>query len=69
MAKEHIEMSGEIINMHQGLFSVRLENNHEIKVKLGGKLRKDKIKITIGDKVIVSMSPYDANNGFISRRL
>lgn len=39
-----------------------------IKCTLSGKLRKNYIKILLGDKVTIQVSPYDLNNGIITWR-
>lgn len=50
-------------------FRVRLENDHEIIAYLGGKMRKFRIRIGIGDGVRVEMTPYDLTKGRITYRL
>lgn len=71
MSKEsNIEIEGKIIDkLPAGKFKVKLENNHEISCTLSGKIRVNNIKIVVGDKVKVAISPYDINNGYITRRL
>ena len=44
-------------------FTVRLENNHVIHTHISGKMRMNNIKIIIGDRVKVEMSPYDLSKG------
>jgi len=36
---------------------------------LSGKMKKHRIRVITGDKVIVSLSPYDLTHGLIIRRL
>ena len=71
MSKEsNIEIEGEIVDkLPAGKFKVKLENGHEISCTLSGKIRVNNIKIVVGDKVKVAISPYDINNGYITRRL
>lgn len=71
MSKEsNIEIEGEVIDkLPAGKFKVKLENGHEISCTLSGKIRVNNIKIVVGDKVKVAISPYDINNGYITRRL
>lgn len=45
------------------MYHVRLENKHEILAHISGKMRKNFIKITTGDKVTVEISPYDLSKG------
>ena len=46
-------------------FKVKLENGHEIIAHASGKMRKNRIRILIGDKVTVELSPYDLTRGRI----
>ena len=43
--------------------------DHALIAYLSGKIRNNKIKIEVGDTVIVELSPYDLSNGRIIRRL
>lgn len=47
------------------MFRVVLENNHKIIATLGGRLRKNNIRILLGDNVEVEMSAYDLTKGRI----
>jgi translation initiation factor IF-1 len=49
-------------------FKVALENGHEVLTYLSGKMRKYYIRILLGDKVRVEMSPYDLTRGRIVYR-
>jgi translation initiation factor IF-1 len=49
-------------------FKVRLENGHDILAYLSGKMRKFYIRILLGDRVKVEMSPYDLTRGRITFR-
>ena len=44
-------------------FRVKLDNGHEILAHISGKMRMHFIKILVGDKVSVEMSPYDLSKG------
>jgi len=68
MAKEEgkIQMEGTIIEALPGTqFRVRLENGHEVLAYLSGRMRKYYIRILLGDRVRVEMSPYDLSRGRI----
>lgn len=68
--EELLELSGEVIEkLPNTMFKVKLENGIEILAMASGKLRKFKIWITVGDKVIVEMTPYDLTRGRIIKRL
>ena len=70
MAKEDlIEMSGEVIDtMPNTTFKVKLENDHEVIAHTAGKMRKNRIRVLAGDKVLVEMTPYDLTKGRITYR-
>lgn len=70
MAKEElIELEGKVVEtLPNTTFRVELENGHQILATISGKLRMNYIKILIGDKVKVEMSPYDLNRGRITWR-
>ncbi|MBZ0179540.1 MAG: translation initiation factor IF-1 [Melioribacteraceae bacterium] len=49
-------------------FKVKLDNGHEILAHISGKMRMNFIKILVGDKVAIELSPYDLNKGRITYR-
>jgi len=50
------------------MYRVRLSNGHEVLAHISGKMRKNFIKITTGDTVVVEISPYDLTKGRITYR-
>ena len=72
MAKDEgkIQVEGTVVEALPGTqFMVRLENNdHEVLAYLSGKMRKYYIRILLGDRVRVEMSPYDLARGRIVYR-
>ena len=50
-------------------FRVKLENDHEIIAHTAGKMRKNRIRVSAGDKVLVEMTPYDLTKGRITFRV
>lgn len=67
--EEKIQVEGTVIEALPGTqFKVRLENGHEVLAYLSGKMRKYYIRILLGDKVRVEMSPYDLTRGRIVYR-
>ncbi len=50
------------------MFRVKLDNGHEILAIISGKMRMHYIKILVGDKVTVELSPYDLSKGRITYR-
>ena len=67
MAKEEpIQLEGVISQvMPSTLFKVKLANGHEVLAHISGKMRKRWIRIAVGDKVTVEMSPYDLSKARI----
>ena len=47
------------------MFKVKLENNHEVLAHTSGRIRKNRIRILVGDKVDIEMTPYDLTKGRI----
>ena len=70
MAKDDsIEVMGTVTKVLPAtMYKVKLDNGHEILAHVSGKMRKNFIKITTGDKVSVEMSPYDLEKGRITFR-
>ena len=71
MAKkdDKIEVEGTVVEaLPNTQFLVELENGHRILAYLSGKMRKYYIRILLGDRVRVEMSPYDLNRGRIVYR-
>ena len=71
MAKEEgkVLAEGKVIEALPGTqFRVRLDNDHEVLAYLFGKMRKYYIRILLGDRVRVEMSPYDLTRGRIVYR-
>jgi translation initiation factor IF-1 len=71
MAKDDskIKVEGTVIEALPGTqFRVRLDNDHEVLAYLSGKMRKYYIRILLGDRVAVEMSPYDLERGRITFR-
>jgi len=71
MAKDEdkIKVEGIVIEALPGTqFRVKLDNGHEVLAYLSGKMRKYYIRILLGDRVAVEMSPYDLSRGRITFR-
>ncbi len=70
MAKEELlEFEGTVIEvLPNAMFRVKLENDHEILAHTSGRMRKHRIRILMGDKVTVEMTPYDLTKGRITLR-
>ena len=70
MAKQAlIKQDGTIVEaLSNAMFKVKLENGHEILATISGKMRMHYIKILVGDRVKIEMSPYDLSKGRINFR-
>lgn len=64
--KDYIEMKGVVVDtLPNTLFKVELENGHVINAHISGKMRKNYIRISTGDKVRIALTPYDITKGRI----
>jgi translation initiation factor IF-1 len=64
-----IKVDGVVVEALPGTqFRVRLDNGHEVLAYLSGKMRKHYIRILLGDRVALEMSPYDLTRGRITFR-
>jgi len=72
MAKDEdslISLDGTVTEVLPGtMYRVKLENGHVVLAHVSGKIRKNFIRISIGDKVIVEISAYDLSKGRITYR-
>lgn len=70
MEKEQpIEIIGTVTQVLPGtMFRVALPNKHEVLAHISGKMRKNFIRISVGDKVNIEVSPYDLGKGRITFR-
>jgi len=70
MASESgIEMEGTVMEVFPGgTLKVVTDQEHEILAHLGGKMRRFRIRVLRGDRVIVEVSPYDLTRGRITYR-
>ncbi len=67
--EEKIEVEGTVIEaLPSTQFKVELENGHAVLAYLSGKMRKFYIRILLGDRVRVELSPYDLTRGRITYR-
>ncbi|MGN1041907.1 MAG: translation initiation factor IF-1 [Christensenellales bacterium] len=65
-----IEVEGVVTDILPGTnFKVKLINGHIISAYLCGKMRQCTVRVSVGDKVKVAMSPYDLNKGRITYRM
>ncbi len=70
MAKEEVlEFEGVVTELlPNATFRVKLDNGHEILAHTSGRMRKNRIRVLAGDRVLVEMTPYDLSRGRITYR-
>jgi translation initiation factor IF-1 len=67
--RQVIELDGIVVDaLPNSQFKVRLDNGHEVLAYLSGKLRRFRIRVLLGDRVRVELSPYDLTRGRITYR-
>lgn len=67
---DHIEFDGVVTEvLTGGMFRVKIDEDHSVIAHLAGKMRKFRIKVVLGDRVKVAVSPYDPNRGRIIYRV
>ena len=70
MKEEHIEVEGCVQTVLPGtMFRVELDNKHLVLATICGKMRKRWVRLTVGDRVKMEMSPYDLSKARIVWRL
>jgi len=70
MSEQHIEVEGRVTVVLPGtMFRVELDNKHVVLATICGKMRKRWVRLTVGDRVKMEMSPYDLYKGRITWRL
>ena len=67
--EEHIEVEGKIVEaLPNAMFRVELDTGHNVLAHISGKIRMSFIRISLGDRVKVELSPYDLKRGRITWR-
>jgi translation initiation factor IF-1 len=69
MSKEdRIELEGIVEDSSNGKFVVGVSDDHKVSATISGKIRQSAIRILVGDRVVVEVSPYNLNMGRIVYR-
>jgi len=63
-----ITADGEVVRLERGFARVLLDNGHTILGHISGKMRIGHIRLILGDRVTVEISPYDLSRGRITYR-
>jgi translation initiation factor IF-1 len=70
LKEQHIEVEGTVKVVLPGtMFRVELDNQHLVLAIVSGKMRKRFVRLTVGDRVKMQMSPYDLEKARITWRL
>lgn len=70
MKEEMVEVAGLVIDKQRGSnFKVKVnQTDHVVSAQISGRMRRNRIRILIGDRVDVEVSPYDLTKGRIIYR-
>ena len=67
--EETLEYDGVVKELlKNAMFKISLDNGHEVTAVTAGRLRRNRIRILQGDRVKVSVSPYDLTRGRVTFR-
>ena len=70
MSETVVEVEGKVVSVLPGtMFRVEIANGHQVLAHISGKLRKNFIKLTVGDRVKMEMTPQDLEKARIVYRL
>jgi translation initiation factor IF-1 len=69
--RDRLEFEGEVIEANKGIFRVQIydHDNYVVTCSLSGKVRVNGIKLVVGDRVLVEVSPYELTKGRIIYRM
>lgn len=68
-SKDVIEAEGTVVEaLPNAMFKVQLDSGHEVLAHISGKIRMYYIRVLLGDRVLVELSPYDLTRGRIVYR-
>jgi translation initiation factor IF-1 len=66
---DHVEFDGVVVEVSRDKFKIQIEKTEsQILAQLSGKMRTNKIRVGLHDRVKVKVSPYDMSHGIIVSR-
>ena len=69
LREDAIKVEGRVIEvLPNTIYRVELANGHRVMAHVSGKMRLNFVRIAVGDKVAMEMSPYDLSKGCITFR-
>jgi translation initiation factor IF-1 len=63
-----ISAEGKVTDVTGGSYHVQLDAGQIVMARLSGRMKKFKIRVLVGDRVTVGVSPYDPSHGLITHR-
>ena len=67
--EELLEFNGLVLELlPNAMFRIKLENDHEVLGHTSGRMRKNRIRVLVGDWVTVEMTPYDLSKARVIHR-
>lgn len=67
--QDHLEVEGTIADVYAGgHFTVALDAGPTVKAIISGRMRRFRVRVLLGDRVRVSLSPYDLTHGLVTYR-
>ncbi|HEX6835995.1 MAG TPA: translation initiation factor IF-1 [Polyangia bacterium] len=64
-----VAMEGKVVEvLVGGNFRIAVEGGHSVLAHLAGRMRRNRIRVVLGDQVTVAVSPYDPSRGLITFR-
>jgi translation initiation factor IF-1 len=66
---DHVQLDGLVTQVFAGgQFEVKTDAGAIVRAQLSGRMRKNRIRVILGDRVTVALSPYDLTHGMITYR-
>jgi translation initiation factor IF-1 len=66
---DNVKVEGTVVKVHSGgMYQVETDDGRTIRTKLSGRMSRFRIKVLLGDRVTVALSPYDLSHGLIVYR-
>jgi translation initiation factor IF-1 len=63
---DHVQLEGNVVEIAAGgNFRVEVTGGHRVLAQLAGRMRRNRIRVVLGDRVTVAVSPYDPTRGLI----
>ncbi len=64
-----VQMEGTVTEVRAGgNFEIKTDAGHRVLARLSGRIRKNHIRVVLGDRVTVAVSPYDPTHGLVVYR-